>query len=177
MGRLSEFFNEVTNDGRIFSFEDVANLPQEGGSFYQKALDYQYGKIGFPKDKELQNSSDVVYVRAYTRDDGTEVRAHYRSKNGHNYIDPNKRTMTSPKEEKARIEEFAQRILDKGEVIGGASKVENAQTFSPLLMGGVEYNNFNTDKEFLSEPRELKSDLLKYLNKTDKQLLFLKVFR
>ena len=43
MGRLSEFFNEVTNDGRIFSFEDVANLPQEEGSFYQKALDYQYG--------------------------------------------------------------------------------------------------------------------------------------
>ena len=160
MGRLSEFFNEVTNDGRIFSFEDVANLPQEEGSFYQKALDYQYGKIGFPKDKELQNSSDVVYVRAYTRDDGTEVRAHYRSKNGHNYIDPNKRTMTSPKEEKVRIEEFAQRILDKGEVIGGASKVENSQTFSPLLMGGVEYNNFNTDKEFLSEPWELKSDLL-----------------
>ena len=91
MGKLSEFFNEVTNDGRIFSFEDVANIPQEEGSFYQKALDYQYGKIGFPKDKELQNSSDVVYVRAYTRDDGTEVRAHYRSKNGHLYADSSKK--------------------------------------------------------------------------------------
>lgn len=133
MGKLSEFFNEVTNDGRIFSFEDVANIPQEEGSFYQKALDYQYGKIGFPKDKELQNSSDVVYVRAYTRDDGTEVRAHYRSKNGHLYADSSKRTMTSLKEEKARIEKLAQRILDEGQVTGGASKVEKEKLHESFI--------------------------------------------
>ena len=43
-------------------------------------LPQQYHQIGIPSDKELQSSDNVVYVQAYTRDDGTEVRAHWRSK-------------------------------------------------------------------------------------------------
>ena len=133
MSRLSEFFNAVTNDGSIFSIEDVANIPEEEAGFYQKALDYQYGKIGFPSDKELQSSSDVVHVRAYTRDDGTKVRAHYRSKNGHHYADPNKRIVASPKEEKARIEELARKIMDKGEVTGLEDKVEKEKLHEGII--------------------------------------------
>ena len=40
----------------------------------------QYRVLGIPKEKELQTSDNVVYVHSYTRDDGTEVRAHWRSK-------------------------------------------------------------------------------------------------
>ena len=36
--------------------------------------------LGIPRESELSGNPDVVYVHAYTRDDGTEVRAHYRSK-------------------------------------------------------------------------------------------------
>jgi len=40
----------------------------------------QYRVLGVPKEKELQGSDNVVHVEAYTRDDGTEVKAHWRSK-------------------------------------------------------------------------------------------------
>ncbi len=177
MGKLSEFFNEVTNDGRIFSFEDVANIPQEEGGFYQKALDYQYGKIGFPKDKELQNSSDVVYVRAYTRDDGTEVRAHYRSKNGHLYADSSKRTMTSPKEEKARIEELARKIMNKGEMTGLKEKVEKAFLRSPMGPFGQNFatkhpiiaSNFKKNKNLSKEYYRISLTGGKSIDKIDTQ--------
>ena len=40
----------------------------------------QYRVLGVPTEKELQDSDNVVHVEAYTREDGTEVRAHWRSK-------------------------------------------------------------------------------------------------
>ena len=100
--KLSNYINEVLNDNRIFSHEDVIAMDNEEGKYYQKALDYQYGEIGFPMNAELANSSDVVYVHEYTRDDGTVVRAHYRSKAGHG--NPNKPVMKSPQEYKSELE-------------------------------------------------------------------------
>ena len=44
------------------------------------AIMSQHSQIGILSEKELQSSDNVVYVQAYTRDDGTEVKAHYRSK-------------------------------------------------------------------------------------------------
>ena len=158
MSRLSEFFNEITNDGRIFSLEDVVDIPQEESNYYQKALNYQYDKIGFPTDKVLQGSSDVVYVNGYTKGDGTEVRAHYRSKNGHKYSDSNKRVMTNPKEEKARIEELAKKIVDKGEMTGGASKVEKAFLRSPM---GPFGQNFATKQPIIASNFEKNKNLSK----------------
>ena len=55
--------------------------PEEFSS-NEQAIRNQWGEIGIPSDIELSGSDDVVYVRAYTRGDGTEVRAHYRSKGG-----------------------------------------------------------------------------------------------
>jgi len=46
----------------------------------EKAINYQLTNIGIPTNKELMNSENVVYVKAYTKDDGTHVKAHYRSK-------------------------------------------------------------------------------------------------
>ena len=43
----------------------------------EKAIDYQMANLGIPRESELTGNPDVVYVHAYTRDDGTEVRAHY----------------------------------------------------------------------------------------------------
>ena len=46
----------------------------------KKELLSQYRVLGVPKEEELQASENVVHVEAYTREDGTEVKAHYRSK-------------------------------------------------------------------------------------------------
>ena len=111
MSNLKDYINEVMNDNRIFSHEDVVAMDNEEGKYYQKALDYQYGKIGFPMNAELANSSDVVYVHEYTRDDGTVVRAHYRSKAGH--AAPDKPVMKSPQEYKSELEKEINDYMDR----------------------------------------------------------------
>lgn len=40
----------------------------------------QHRVLGLPDEKELAGSDNVVHVNAYTREDGTEVKAHWRSK-------------------------------------------------------------------------------------------------
>ena len=109
--KLANYINEVLNDNRIFSHEDVIAMDNEEGKYYQKALDYQYGEIGFPMNAELANSSDVVYVHEYTRDDGTVVRAHYRSKAGRG--NPNKPVMKSPQEYKSELEKEINDYMDR----------------------------------------------------------------
>jgi len=48
--------------------------------------------LGIPEDDELSNSENAVYVEAYTREDGTEVKAHWRSKpNNDSTINANSR--------------------------------------------------------------------------------------
>lgn len=39
--------------------------------------------MGIPANRDLAGNPDVVYVHSYVRSDGTEVRAHYRSKAAH----------------------------------------------------------------------------------------------
>ena len=148
MGSLENYYNKETNDGRIFSFEDVVNIPREEDAFYRKAIDYQYGEIGFPRDEELRNSSDVVYVSAYTRDDGTPVRAHYRSKNGHKYINPSKPVLGTPKETKARIESMVDKWMDRWSNQG-----------TKTLQGGVRDDN--------SKIEEIKGIKEKYLQERE----------
>lgn len=59
-------------------------LSMSGDEFSQneKAIDYQMENLGIPRRNDLVNNSDVVYVNSYTREDGTKVKAHYRSKSG-----------------------------------------------------------------------------------------------
>ena len=42
----------------------------------------QNRKIGVPSTTELQNSSNVIWINPYTRDDGTQVKGHWRAKHG-----------------------------------------------------------------------------------------------
>ena len=160
MGSLENYYNKETNDGRIFSFEDVVNIPQEEDAFYRKAIDYQYGEIGFPRDEELRNSSDVVYVRAYTRDDGTEVRAHYRSKNGHHFANPNKPALGTPKETKARIESMVDNWMDSW-------KDPETKT----LQGGVRYDRTGDDYSKIEEVRAIKEKYAKERDEIERERL------
>ena len=101
--------------------------------FLHPSLDEQYGKIGFPNNKDLSNSSDVVYVHEYTRDDGTVVKAHYRSKAGEG--DPNKAVMQSLGEYKTEIEKEIDKFMTQdaynryGEnaIIGNKQKTETEE--------------------------------------------------
>ena len=78
--KYKNYRNSYTNDNRIYSFNDIYNMPIGEVLKRKQELLSQYRVLGIPKEKELQASDNVVYVHSYTRDDGVEVKAHYRSK-------------------------------------------------------------------------------------------------
>lgn len=80
MANLKEFFNRIANNNKIYTAEDIGNMTSKEFAENAKAIDYQLNNIGIPRQSDLTNNADVVYVKAYTKDDGTKVKAHYRSK-------------------------------------------------------------------------------------------------
>ena len=80
MANLKNFINAITNDNRLYTAEDIGNMTSKEFASNEKAIDYQMENLGIPRQSDLTNNSDVVYVHAYTKDDGTKVKAHYRSK-------------------------------------------------------------------------------------------------
>ena len=89
MANLRNFINAITNDNRIYTAEDIGSMSGKEFMVNEKAIDYQMNNLGIPRESDLAGSPDIVYVHAYTKDDGTKVRAHYRSKpdgvSGNNY--------------------------------------------------------------------------------------------
>ena len=89
MASIKNFINAITNDNRVYTAEDIGGMSGDEFMENEKAIDYQMANLGIPRNADLIGNPDVVYVHAYTRDDGTEVRAHYRSKpdgvGGNNY--------------------------------------------------------------------------------------------
>lgn len=77
---LKNFINAITNSNRIYTRDDIGNMSGDEFRQHEKAIDYQLKNIGVPRNADLADSSDVVFVHSYTRDDGTEVKSHYRSK-------------------------------------------------------------------------------------------------
>jgi len=80
MPKFKNYFNAISGDERIFSREDISHMTSEEYHKNEKAINYQLTNIGVPTNKELMNSENVVYVKSYTKDDGTHVKAHYCSK-------------------------------------------------------------------------------------------------
>ena len=161
--KLRDYINETMNDNRIFSYEDVIAMDNEEGRYYQKVLDEQYSKIGFPNNKELSNSGGVVYVHEYTRDDGTVVKAHYRSKAGQG--DPNKVVMQSLGEYKTEIEKEIDKFMTQdaynryGEnaIIGNKQKTETEENEQQDNIDYAAFYPGGTATQQLSESDDLQN--------------------
>ena len=78
--KFKNYVNSYTGDNRIYSLSDITQMALGDLLKNKEELLSQYRVLGVPTEAELQSSENVVYVRAYTRDDGTVVKAHYRSK-------------------------------------------------------------------------------------------------
>ena len=117
MASLRNFINAITNDNRLYTAEDIGEMTNREFLDNEKAIDYQLNNLGIPRRGDLAGNPDVVYVHSYTRDDGTEVRAHYRSKpdgvGSNNYE-------------------------HSGTSTGAAAGIEQPT----LLEGGITYNNY-----------------------------------
>ncbi len=79
---MKDFFNIVSKSNKIFAAEDIGQMSSDEYQQNEKAIFYQMQKIGIPRRNQLNRNSDVIYVNSYIKDNGTQVKAHYRSKNG-----------------------------------------------------------------------------------------------
>ena len=112
---LKNYFNKITDSDRIYTREDIGNMSSNEYTKNEKAINYQLKSIGIPTNSQLGNSSDVVYVSAYTRKDGTEVRAYYRSKGGRTTFlpqdDEGNNKSDNPTNQDKKAEDFMQNPL------------------------------------------------------------------
>ena len=80
--------NEINLDfpidsNRIFTREDIASMTGDEYLQNENAINSQWGKIGIPTngdmEREMITNGNIVYVKPYTRQDGTKVKGYYRS--------------------------------------------------------------------------------------------------
>lgn len=75
--------NPLTNDNRIFTREDIGSFNTDEYSKQEPAIMAQWSKIGIPANSDLEHerltNNGTVFVRGYTRSDGTEVKSYYRA--------------------------------------------------------------------------------------------------
>ena len=155
--KFKNYRNPYTNDNRIYSFKDLYNMPFGEVIRNKQEVLGQYRVLGVPTEQELQGSENVVWVEAYKRDDGTEVRGHWRSKpNGGGVNDRvNNETSTggaasvSNKQDTKVNEQEQTPVLEKEEKlypkeIAGVKRGE-PKTFEEMAKQGVNPNYGSPD--------------------------------
>ena len=79
----SGYVNPETGDGKIFSREVISQMSGDEYTGNEPAVMAQLKTIGIPYESDLalagMSGRGVVYVKSYTRSDGTEVRGYWRS--------------------------------------------------------------------------------------------------
>ena len=105
----------------------------------------QHKVLGLPDESELAGSENVVHVEAYTREDGTEVKAHWRSKPG--YGSSNNETTKLSKEND-----------NNGTSTGGAARIERKK--EEVAINKLPKNN----DEFFEKERNKPQSVLMRIN-------------
>lgn len=82
---LSGYVNHFTKSERIFTKEEIENMPYKKQRELKDAINYQKEKIGIPTkemaDKAVK-SGGMVHVKEYIRADGIKVHSYYRARPG-----------------------------------------------------------------------------------------------
>ena len=80
--KYKNYINKVSKDNRIYTKKDIADMTVKDAFSRKKELMFQNRQIGIPTEYELQNSSNVIWVNSYVREDGTQVKGYWRAKHG-----------------------------------------------------------------------------------------------
>ena len=100
--KFKNYRNSHTNEDKIYSRKNIADMSVREAFSRKDEIMAQHDSIGIPSEGELQSSPNAVWIEAYTREDGTEVKGHWRSK----------------------LEGSDSNTYDNGEVTGGAANVQ-----------------------------------------------------
>ena len=81
---FSNYTNPVTGEGKIYTKEDIKEMPEEEfEKLYKEITAQANSSIGIPARKDLEKAEQtggVIYVKSYTRSDGTQVKGYFRSR-------------------------------------------------------------------------------------------------
>lgn len=78
----SGYLNPVSGSGKIFSRESISQMSGDEYLANEPEIMAQLQSIGVPTENELHTASlrgGTIYVKPYTRSNGTEVRGYYRA--------------------------------------------------------------------------------------------------
>jgi len=78
--KFKNYRNSHTNEDTIYSKKNIADMSLREVFARKKEIIAQHDAIGIPSEGELQSSPNAIWVEAYKRDDGTEVKGHWRSR-------------------------------------------------------------------------------------------------
>ncbi len=78
--RFKNYRNSYTNDNRIYSKNEMLDMTVREIKDRADEFIAQHKVLGLPSEEELKSSSNVIWIEEYTRDDGTKVKGHRRSK-------------------------------------------------------------------------------------------------
>ena len=145
--KFKNYRNPKTKENVIYSNKNLLDMSLREIFSRKDELLAQNKVLGIPNERELSSSSNVVYVHPYTRDDGTEVKAHWRSKpnkGSSEYNDVNTQNVKESNIEisKQKKQEYIEREKEKsivrndpGEIAG--VKHGEPKTFIEMMQQGV----------------------------------------
>ena len=76
-------FENSRYNGRVYTRDDIGKMSSEEFQQHEAGIMAQMREKGVPTNAEAEQkaaSGDLVYVKGYTREDGTDVKGYYRSK-------------------------------------------------------------------------------------------------
>ena len=114
--KFKNYRNSHTNEDTIYSRKNIADMSVREAFSRKDEIMAQHNSIGIPSEGELKSSPNAVWVEAYTREDGTEVRGHWRSR-------PEGSGTTVTSNSQIKNEEIQKNKQDT--ITGGASEVTN----------------------------------------------------
>ena len=115
--KFKNYRNSHTNEDTIYSRKNIADMSVREAFSRKDKIMAQHNSIGIPSEGELQSSPNAVWVEAYTRDDGTEVRGHWRSKPEGSTSNKNVNEVKSDTQSEA----------EQGKVTGGAANIKEKE--------------------------------------------------
>ena len=116
--KYKNYRNSYTNEDKIYSKKNIADMSVREAFSRKDEIMAQHNSIGIPSEGELQSSPNAVWVDAYTRDDGTEVKGYWRRR-------PEGSVSSAIDNE---VKNNTQNEDERGNVTGGASEVKNMNT-------------------------------------------------
>ncbi|MDD3013702.1 MAG: hypothetical protein PHC34_08385 [Candidatus Gastranaerophilales bacterium] len=131
--------------GRIFTREEIKRMKPDEYWENEKAIFHQINSIGIPSKLEIENSSGVVHVKAYTKSYGTNVKEHYRSwPEGHDnsIVESSNVMQKAPHEISGNSivsERQTQKSIDLPESSGKMNFADGGVITGPLI-GGIAMN-------------------------------------